>query len=95
MANFLHVFARPKPASSVEEIETVLNKALDWYRYYEGVYVVRTAKSPEVWRTRLEPLVQPEGDLFIAKLDLSEKQGWMNKAFWDWLEANLKKEGGS
>jgi hypothetical protein len=31
-------------------------------------------------------LVEPAGTLFICKLDISERQGWMPKKFWEWLK---------
>ena len=29
--------------------------------------------------------VKPHGRLLIFKIDVSQRQGWMNKDFWEWL----------
>jgi hypothetical protein len=90
MADFLHIFVTPKKDVTREKVEEVLNKAVDWFRYYGGVYVVYTTSSVETWETRLLDLVKPDGSLFICKLDIKKRKGWMTKEFWNWIKS--KKE---
>ena len=90
MADFLHIYVNPKQGVTREQIEEKLNKALDWFRYYVNIYVVYTTSDVDTWYERLEELVKPDGSLFICKLDIKSRQGWMTKKFWEWIKA--KKE---
>jgi len=86
MAVFLHIYVSPKDGVSRDQVEKKLNLALDWYRYAKDLYVVYTTSSVDKWKARLIDLVKPGGQLFICKLDVSIRQGWMNKDFWEWLK---------
>jgi hypothetical protein len=87
MANLYHVFILRNPAVTRDEVETVLNEAPDWFRYYDTCYVLETVKAPRYWKEKLKPLVLPDGYIFICKLDESHFQGWMTPAFWKWYES--------
>jgi len=92
MADFLHIFINPKPGVTRDHVEQKLDGGLDWIRYYDKVYVVYTSSTVDMWQERLRELVKPEGSLFICKLDVSVRQGWMTEEFWDWLNRE-KKDG--
>ena len=85
MVEHLHIYISPRKNITQEDVEKKLNLAIDWYRYAEGVYVVYTTSSPDKWKARLIDLVKPGGRIFICKLDVNRRQGWMNKDFWQWL----------
>lgn len=84
-ARFLHVYVIVQDGKTVEELESKLNIALDWFRYNRGVYVLYTTTAAETWKERLIDLVKPDGALFIAPLDMTEFKGWMTKDFWEWI----------
>ena len=86
MAAFLHVSISPHKNATQEDVEKKLNLAIDWYRYTKGGYVVYTTSSSAKWKARLINFVKPDGILFICKLDVSTRQGWMTKDFWEWLK---------
>ena len=85
MADYLHIYISPRKNATQEDVEKKLDLALDWYRYATGVYVVYTTSSPTKWKARLIDLVKPTGRVFICKMDVNRRQGWMNKDFWQWL----------
>ncbi len=86
MASFLHIYIIPKTGVTREQIQEKLNKAVDWFRYYSNVYIVYTTSDVDTWMKRLKELVEPDGSLFICKLDPKTRNGWMTKEFWNWLE---------
>jgi hypothetical protein len=86
VADFLHIYFKPKADAKEETYRKTFDLALDWYRYASNVYVVYTSSDPEKWYARLVDYVKPEGSLFICKLDVSARQGWMTKEFWTWLK---------
>jgi hypothetical protein len=84
MADFYHVTVVPRDGVTREEIEAVLNHAIDWYRYHVNCWIIYTTSTHEEWYARLEPLVKAEGKLLICKVEYSSTQGWVSKQFWDW-----------
>lgn len=83
---FYHVYISQKEGITQDEVEEKLNHALDWYRYNIGLYVVFSTSDMKTWMSRLKDFVEPDGNLFICELDVSNRNGWMNKDFWEWLK---------
>src|ERR1700731_2297394 len=84
-ARFLSVLVSVDSEHSATELKEAMNKSLDWFRLANNYYVAYSTASLAQWKARLGPLVKPGGYLFIAPLDLTEKRGFVTKAFWDWL----------
>ena len=61
-----------------------MNLARDWYRISARIWVVYTTSDAEKWYGRLHKVVKDAGRMFICKLDISDRQGWMDEDFWDW-----------
>jgi hypothetical protein len=92
--SFLHIFIRPKAGVANEEVVAKLNLAVDWYRYADYCWVVKTTSEVAKWQTRLKPLVEPDGTLLILTIDPTKRHGWVAKAFWEWLQkASAPKTG--
>lgn len=77
-------FVTPRP--SEETLETAFNHALDWFKYASNCWIVWTTSDAEKWYERLRPLIKDDDSLFIVAIDVSERQGWMSRRFWDWLK---------
>ncbi len=90
MSTLYHIYLKPKPEVAENDISKKLDLAIDWYKYGENCWIVKSTSEPDKWQTRLKPLVDPAGTLFICKLDATKRQGWMPKKFWDWLRENAK-----
>ena len=91
--SFFHIFIKPRSAVTDEQVKKQMNLALDWYKYSDYCWVVKTTSDSTKWQTRLKPLVEPSGALLIFKLDLSERHGWMAKGFWSWLRGDKPASG--
>lgn len=91
MAHFLHIFIKPKEDLTRSDVEAVLNRAKDWFRYGPGIYIVYTKLDVAKWKERLIDLVKPGGSLFVAKLEIQERKGFMTDRFWRWIQS--KPEG--
>jgi len=84
-AQFFMIYIDRKKNSTYQQIEEKMNLALDWYCINDSLWIVYTTSDEEKWYSRLESLVKSDGHVFICKLDLSQRQGWMKKGFWKWL----------
>lgn len=88
MHNFYQVALRTRGGVSEKRLIAVMNKASDWFKLADDCWILSTSRSVEEWYDLLLPLVKPEGILFICRLDITERKGWMPKLFWDWLKTN-------
>lgn len=86
MAKYYHIYILPKVGKQQSDIEKEINQSLDWIRYGEYNYVVYSTLNANSLTARLKPLVEPDGRLFVCKLDINNRNGWMAKSFWEWLK---------
>ena len=84
MSSFYNIFIQPNTNVTDEQVEAKMNLALDWYRYSENNWLIKTSSDAAKWQSRLKSLVEPNGVLVILKIDPSDRQGWISKSFWDW-----------
>lgn len=68
-----------------EKVKETMDKSLDWYRIERKVWIAYTSSDAEKWYERLDFFKNIGGNIFICKLDISDRQGWMNKKFWSWI----------
>lgn len=85
-AQFLHIFLKPRQGVSEAQIQKKIDLSVDWYKYAEHCYVVKTTSDVAKWQARLKPLVEPSGTLLIMALDVTKRQGWIAQSFWEWLK---------
>ncbi len=90
MSKFLHIYINPKKGITRETVEQKIGLAVDWYRYDENLYVVYTTSDVNKWQERLVNLVQDGGRMFICELNISNRNGWLNRDFWTWLKKERK-----
>lgn len=85
--HFYVIYINRLPSATLDQVKTKMDHSLYWYRVEESVWIVYTNSDAERWHTRLAPLVTGEGLLFICKLDITSRQGWMKKDFWSWMRS--------
>ena len=84
-AQFYMIYIDRNKDATYTQVEEKMNLAIDWYRIKDGLWLVYTTSDEEKWYSRLKPFVNPKGYVFICKLDVYYRQGWMQKAFWKWI----------
>jgi hypothetical protein len=90
---FLHIsFKFSDNDPKIEKLKPVFNKAIDWFRYTSNCWIVWTSSSSEKWYDRLRPLIKDEDSMFIVRLDMSERQGWMSKSAWEWMNTKRSED---
>lgn len=89
MSDLYHIYITPKTGVTREQVEEKLNLAVDWFRYHDRCYVVQTTSDENKWQTRLLPLVEPGGSLFVCKLEPSHYHGFIRKDFWEWFQPKI------
>lgn len=92
MAKFYHVYIDPKPDVTPDQVKEKMDLALDWFRYGPRNWIVYTTSDANKLHARLKDLVETGGNLFIVKLEVSDRQGYITKRLWDWLKKDRAKQ---
>jgi hypothetical protein len=85
----------PKRGAEPHDIEKTFNLAIDWFRFHSSMWVIYTNQDAETWYHRLKEFIHPGGHLFVCKLDVTDRHGWLPKAFWDWVQERQKQSEAS
>ena len=87
MSSYYHIMlSLPGILPTDPAVVKKLDLAVDWFRYAPNCWIVYTSSNAQKWYDRLKPLIELHGgNVFIAKLDLTDRQGWISKELWDWL----------
>jgi hypothetical protein len=87
VGKFLHVSFVWNGVPKVQELEPVFNQALDWLRYGSS-WILWTNTDAESWYARIAPHITVNDRVFVCELNTNNKQGWMDKFAWEWLNKN-------
>jgi hypothetical protein len=73
-----------------EDIDTdalkgALDKAIDWIQYMPNCFIARTTSTPAQWKDRLRPLLGKTGHVFVCRLQIGDRNGWLPKSVWEWI----------
>jgi len=72
--------------SNRNDLAPALSQALDWVRYAPNCWIVWTSESADAWYARLRPLLRDDESVFICKLDIGNRAGYLPGLVWDWLD---------
>ena len=78
------------PRTDVLE-KVVFPTSKDWMRYAPNCWIVYTYVDASEWFRRIKPHVSDRDKFLICELNVEDKQGWMDKWVWEWL--NKEREG--
>jgi len=84
-SDFFMIYIERRSDVTYEQVKEKMNLSNDWYRLRQNLWIAYTTSDEDKWFNRLSDLVKDSGDLFICKLDVNTRQGWMTKKFWSWL----------
>ena len=81
--NFTTKTATPE---AIGEVQNILNKAKDWYRYAPNCWIIYTAIDPKAWNERLKKIPwMTEQRYLICPIDTESKSGWLARDTWEWI----------
>ena len=88
MAKFFHIgFTFRDGPPKVVEMEPIFNRlADDWLRYAANNWIVWTPRPASDYFYALKPILGINDSMLIAKLDLSERNGWLPQWMGEWMD---------
>jgi hypothetical protein len=85
VGKFLHVAFNWSGAPKMKELEPTFNEFADWMRYAPNCWIVWTGLTPTEVHNELVNSITVGDRLFICEINLSDRQGWMDKWAWEWF----------
>lgn len=85
VGEFYVVYVERLEGVPYDTLKRKMNLCRSWYRLNEKMWVIYSTSDVDKLYSRFSPLVKDDGSLFICKLDINIRQGWMNKKFWEWI----------
>lgn len=86
------VFLKPTLGMDADEFKGALNRADDWYRVGSYAWIIASDEDARTWSRRFRKFVEPDGHVFICRLDTSDRSGLMTKKFWEWMRKHDTQE---
>jgi hypothetical protein len=74
---------RPEAYEDVKK--TITNNAISYKKPLYSQWFVETNDSVQKWHERMKEVTDSNDYWFINKVTASNRQGWLPKAVWDWL----------
>ncbi len=58
-----------------------------WWHYIDSTWLIKTTEPASNISNKLQPYIDQSLDnLLVVKIDPSDKQGWLSKEAWEWVE---------
>lgn len=93
MAGYIITYTEQKDFDHYETMVDEIKKCKTWWKYSESTWLVVTHESAEELWKRFKDKIDKEKLFLIIGVDGDNRQGWLKKDHWMWIDSNLKKGG--
>jgi len=77
-----------KPGKDYKGLSDELQRSPGWWHYLDSTWLIVTSESAAELYNRLIPHLD-EGDSILVIQAGSDRQGWLPKDAWTWIQQNL------
>lgn len=88
MANYFNISLIPKTGVTTTAVESSYLFALDWFRYAQYSWILKTNIDATALYSKLLPFAQPGGKLVIMPVNLNLLMTWNSQMFINWIQKN-------
>ena len=84
---YLITYDIKKPGQNYSELYTAIKNEGDWQHPLESTWVVKVGSfttANNIYE-RLRPKIDQNDFLFVVEITKQDRQGWLAKTFWTWL----------
>ena len=78
-----------KPGRDYKGLSEELQSSPSWWHYLDSTWLIATSESAGKLYNRLVPHLD-EGDSILVIQAGSDRQGWLPKDAWTWIQQNLR-----
>lgn len=91
MRTYLIGYDLKKPGKDYTTLIAGIKQLGDWWHYLDSTWIVKTNSSASDIRDELKPLIDPNDQLLVVRLQ-GDWASWLNVEGNDWLSENLTLE---
>lgn len=77
------------PGRDYSALYAAIKNNRDWQHPLESTWLVYTREDATDIYDALKPTMDNNDLIFISELRIENRQGWMSKACWEWINAKL------
>lgn len=59
-----------------------------WWHYIDSSWIIKSSRDANTIANELLPFIETSDNLLVIKIDPTNKQGWLPKDAWDWINRN-------
>ena len=79
------------PGRDYASLYSAIRNSAEWQHPLESVWLVYTSKNANTLYNEIRPSMDNSDLLFIAEIDPIDRQGWMAKSCWEWMNSKITK----
>lgn len=80
-----------KPGQNYDALYETIKTAISWCHPMTSHWFILTNQSAQTWVDKLRRVMDENDYIFVVDITGQERQGWMPKSDWEWLEQNEQK----
>ena len=78
-----------KQIKSYENLYTALKSLGPWWHYLDSTWIIKTnINSKDIWNNLKDHINTNNDRILITKISDGDREGWLTKDAWDWLNQN-------
>jgi hypothetical protein len=77
-----------RPGQEYQDLFEAIKAIGPWWHYLDSTWLLDTNLTANQAYKRLEPHVDKNDHVLIIKVDPYDKQGWLPKKAWDWINGH-------
>jgi len=81
-----------KPATDYPGLYEILKNYPGWWHHLESTWLVATEDDAQKIWEKIEPHIDKNDSVLIIKINSSDRQGWLPKEAWKWINENVGSE---
>lgn len=80
------VMATVTPGITVKDVQDALGPVTNsYYRIAPNVWLIHSSIGARGVSEHIQPLCVPGGAVFVSRLDINDRWGYLGKQVWDWI----------
>lgn len=75
-----------KPGQDYSELIKSIKSFGTWAKPCESYWLISTSIDAKEIFAKLKPYIDANDSIFITRIDLSDRAGWLSQELWNWMK---------
>lgn len=77
------------PGRDYSSLYSAIKTGREWLHPLESMWIVWTTESASELYNSIHPMMDPNDLLFISEINPRNRQGWLAKTCWEWMNQRI------